>query len=109
MSDSALRFKPATDCNSELHQKIVALAQRHRCYGAAIICLKLRQADELVNHLRVERMYAQAGLLLGKHKREGIPRCPLGRATTTNSRWFMDFVFDRTAEGATHETVAGLG
>lgn len=120
MSASAYRYKPAQDHNCELRQKIVALAQRHRRYGAGMIYLKLRQAGEKVNHKRVERLYALAGLQLKKRKRKKVPqadRCPLGRPNSANQVWSMDFVFDRTAEGrsiksltvvddATHEAVA---
>lgn len=120
MSPSAYRYEPASDRNCVLKQKIIALAQRHRRYGAGMIYLKLRQAGELVNHKRVERLYAQAGLQVKKRKRKKIPlseRHPLERPTTPNQVWSMDFVFDRTAEGrsiksltvvddATHEAVA---
>ena len=120
MSGSAYRYKPAADKSCELRQKIVALAQRHRRYGAGMIYLKLRQAGEKVNHKRVERLCAQAGVQLRKRKRKKVPqadRCPLGRPCAANQVWSMDFVFDRTAEGrsiksltviddATHEAVA---
>jgi transposase InsO family protein len=120
MSPSAYRYEPASDRNCVLKEKIIALAQRHRRYGAGMIYLKLRQAGELVNHKRVERLYAQAGLQVKKRKRKKIPlseRHPLERPTTPNQVWSMDFVFDRTAEGrsiksltvvddATHEAVA---
>lgn len=120
MSASAYRYKPVADKSCELRQKIVALAQHHRRYGAGMIYLKLRQAGEKVNHKRVQRLYAQAGGQLRKRKRKKVPqadRCPLGRPSTANQVWSMDFVFDRTAEGrsikslsvvddATHEAVA---
>lgn len=57
MSASALRYQPRADRNGVLRERIVALAQRHRRYGAGMIYLKLRQAGELVNHKRVERLY----------------------------------------------------
>jgi len=41
MSASALRYTPAPDRNAELREHIVALAHRHRRYGAAMIHLKL--------------------------------------------------------------------
>lgn len=47
-SASALRYQPRPDRNQSLHERIVALAHRHRRYGAAMIYLKLRQAGELV-------------------------------------------------------------
>ena len=120
MSASALRYEPAADRNCALKDKIIALAQRHRRYGAGMIYLKLRQAGEIVNHKRVDRLYAQAGLQVKKRKRKKIPlaeRHPLERPMAANQVWSMDFVFDRTAEGrsiknltvvddATHEAVA---
>ena len=120
MSASAYRYEPAQDRNCALKDKIIALAQRHRRYGAGMIYLKLRQAGELVNHKRVDRLYTEAGLQVKKRKRKKIPladRHPLARPQTANQVWSMDFVFDRTAEGrsiknltvvddATHEAVA---
>ncbi len=120
MSPSAYRYEPAADRNCVLKEKIIALAQRHRRYGAGMIYLKLRQAGEIVNHKRVDRLYAQAGLQVKRRKRKKIPmtdRRPLERPTAANEVWSMDFVFDRTAEGrsiksltvvddATHEAVA---
>ena len=120
MSASALRYEPAADRNCALKEKIIALAQRHRRYGSGMIYLKLRQAGEIVNHKRVDRLYAEAGLQVKKRRRKKIPlshRHPLARPTGANQVWSMDFVFDRTAEGrsiksltvvddATHEAVA---
>ena len=120
ISASALRYEPAADRNCALKEKIIALAQRHRRYGSGMIYLKLRQAGEIVNHKRVDRIYAEAGLQVKKRKRKKIPlseRHPLERPTAANQVWSMDFVFDRTAEGrsiksltivddATHEAVA---
>ena len=65
MSASALRYQPRPDRNGALRDRIVALAQRHRCYGASMIYLKLRQAGELVNHKRVERLYTLQQLHAG--------------------------------------------
>ena len=120
MSSSALRYEPAPDRNQALRQQIVALAHRHRRYGAGMIYLKLRQAGVMVNHKRVERLYAEARLQVRRRKRKKVPvtdRQPLGRPQAANQIWSMDFVFDRTAEGrvikcltvvddATHEAVA---
>ena len=118
MSASAYRHEPAQDRNCALKEKIIALAQRHRRYGAGMIYLKLRQAGELVNHKRVDRLYAEAGLQVKKRKKIPLAdRHPLERPTAANQVWSMDFVFDRTAEGrsiknltvvddATHEAVA---
>ena len=120
MSASAYRYQPAPDRNQALRDKIVALAHRHRRYGAGMIYLKLRQAGQLVNHKRVDRLYAEAGLQVRRRRRKKVPvadRHPLGRPLSANEVWSMDFVFDRTADGrviksltvvddATHESVA---
>ena len=120
MSASAYRYVPAADRNQALRDQIVALAHRHRRYGAGMIYLKLRQAGQRVNHKRVERLYAEAGLQVRRRRRKKVPvadRQPLGRPQRANQVWSMDFVFDRTAEGrvikcltvvddATHEAVA---
>jgi transposase InsO family protein len=120
MSASAYRYQPAPDQNQDLRDRIVALAHRHRRYGAGMIYLKLRQAGMPVNHKRVERLYAEAGLQVRRRRRKKVPvadRQPLGRPLSANQVWSMDFVFDRTAEGrvikcltvvddATHEAVA---
>ena len=120
MSARALRYEPVSDLNCAFKEKIIALAQCHRRYGDGMIYLKLRQAGEIVNHKRIDRLYAQAGLQVKKRKRKKIPlaeRHPLERPMAANQVWSMDFVFDRTAEGrsiknltvvddATHEAVA---
>ncbi|WP_436286801.1 IS3 family transposase [Sinimarinibacterium flocculans] len=120
MSASALRYVARPDGNDELRQEIVALAQRHRRYGAEMIYLKLRQAGHLVNHKRVERLYALEKLQVRRRRRKKIQpgdRQPLIRPGAANEVWSMDFVFDRIASGralkclaivddATHEAVA---
>ena len=62
MSASALRYVPRPDQDAELRDRIVALAHRHRRYGAGMIYLKLRQEGRVVNHKRVDRLYAEARL-----------------------------------------------
>ena len=85
-----------------------------------MIYLKLRQAGQVVNHKRVERLYALEKLQVRRRRRKKIPiadRQPLIRPGAANEVWSMDFVFDRVASGrvikclvivddATHEAVA---
>ena len=120
ISASALRYRGRPDRNVELRREIVRLAHRHKRYGAGMIGLKLRQSGWRVNHKRIERLYAQAGLQVRRRKRKKVPACdrqPLLRPRQANEVWSMDFVFDRTADGrvikclavvddATHEAVA---
>ncbi len=69
MSASSQRYAPQPDGNDESRAQIV-LAQRDRRYGVAMMHLKLGQAGMLVNHKRVERLYAldQSG---GAPERQG--------------------------------------
>lgn len=120
MSASAFRYVPRPDGNSELRERIQALAQRHKRYGVGMIHLKLRQAGMIVNYKRVERLYREAKLQVQRRKRKKVSvgeRQPLLRPTAANQVWSMDFVFDRTADSrvlkcltivddATHEAVA---
>lgn len=120
MSASSLRYQPRPDRNVELRARIVALAQRHRRYGVGMIHLKLRQAGEVVNYKRVERLYGLEQLHIRRRRRKKIAaseRAPLIRPGAANEVWSMDFVFDRVASGrtvkclivvddGTHESVA---
>jgi len=120
MSASSLRYEPRPDRNVALRERIVVLAQRHRRYGVGMIYLKLRQAGELINYKRVERLYRLEKLQIRRRRRKKIPmseRQPLIRPGSANEVWSMDFVFDRIATGrtlkclaivddATHEAVA---
>ena len=102
MSASSLCYVPAPDRNVDLRARIVALAHRHRRYGAGLIYLKLRQAGERVNHKRVDRLYAEERLQIRRRRRKKVPvadRQPLVRPESLNQVWSADFVFDRTADG----------
>jgi transposase InsO family protein len=102
MSASSLRYQPAPDRNAGLRQQIVGLAHRHKRYGAGMIYLKLRQQGLIVNHKRVDRLYALEKLQLKKRRRKKVPaadRQPLVRPTAPDQVWSMDFVFDRIGDG----------
>jgi putative transposase len=102
MSAAALRYVPRPDPDPGLRDRIVALAHRHRRYGAGMIYLKLRQEGRRVNHKRVDRLYAEARLQVRRRRRKKVPvadRQPLARPQAPNEVWSADFVFDRTAEG----------
>jgi len=87
MSASSLRYRPAPDRNIALRETIGTLAHRHRRYGAGMIYLKLRQRGLIVNHKRVERLYAEANLQIRRRKRKKVPmsdRQPLERPEVAN-------------------------
>ena len=83
MSAAALRYVPRPDPDAGLRDRIVALAHRHRRYGAGMIYLKLRQEGRRVNHKRVDRLYAEARLQVKRRRRKKVPladRQPLAAA-----------------------------
>jgi transposase InsO family protein len=73
MSASALRYTPRPDQDVDLRDRIVALAHRHRRDGAGMIYLKLRQEGRVVNHKRVDRLYAEARLQVKRRRRKKVP------------------------------------
>ena len=102
MRAASLRNRPAPDRNGVLRVRSVALAHRHRRYGAGMISLKLRQEGHRVNHKRVERLYTEAELQVRRRRRKKVPvadRHSLVRPLGPNEAWSADFIFDRTAEG----------
>ena len=102
MSASAFRYVQRPDPEPTLRDRIVALAHRHRRYGAGMIYLKLRQEGRRVNHKRVDRLYAEARLQVRRRRCKKVAladRQPLARPQAPNEVWSADFVFDRTAEG----------
>ena len=94
MRAAALRYVPRPDPDPSLRDRIVALAQRHRRYGAGMIYLKLRQEGRRVNHKRVDRLYAEAQLQVRRRRRKKVP---LGRSAAP-----------RQAPGAERGVVGGL-
>ena len=67
-----------------------------------MIYLKLRQAGLVVNHKRVDRLYAPAKLQVRRRKRKKVSvskRQSLVRPHAANEVCSMDFVLDQTAEG----------
>ncbi len=73
MSAAALRYQPQPDQDGDVRDRILALAHRHRRYGAGMIYLKLRQEGRVVNHKRVERLYAEARLQVKRRRRKKVP------------------------------------
>jgi len=110
MSARSYRYAATADNNQALREQIVTLAQRHRRYGSGTIYLKLRQSGLVVNHKRVERLYAQENLQARRRKRKKVPmseRRPLGRPSAANQMWSMDFRVRSYRGGPCHQEFGG--
>ncbi len=87
MSAAALHYVPRPDPDPSLRDRIMALAHRHRRYGAGMIYLKLRQEGRVVIHKRVDRLYAEARFQVRRRRRKKVPladRQPLARPQAPN-------------------------
>ena len=86
--------------NVELRREIVRLAHRHKRYGAGMIGLKLRQSGWRINHKRIERLYAQAGLLVRRPNARKYPPvtgspCYASARRTRSGRWISCVIEQR--------------
>jgi putative transposase len=93
MSASAWRYVPRPDPDPSLRDRIVALAHRHRRYGAGMIYLKLRQEGRRGSHKRVDRLYAEVRLQVRCRRRKKVPLAhwqPLARPPAPNEVWSAD-------------------
>jgi hypothetical protein len=100
MSASALHYEPAPDSNVSLRKRILALAHRHRRYGAGMIYLELRQAGvggSITSDPPV-RLDQAAGCASAQAQEGSRVRMPAAGAPAADTVWSMNYVFDRTAE-----------
>jgi putative transposase len=97
LSRDAFRHPPqASELNQELASRITEVAHLRRRFGYRRIHDVLRPAYPDINHKRIYRLYAEAGLAVRKRrkvKRPSNERQPLLPATTINEVWSMDFLW----------------
>ena len=103
LSRDAFRHPPvASELNQELASRITEVAHLRRRFGYRRIHDVLRPAYPDINHKRIYRLYAQAGLAVRKRrkvKRPSNERQPLLPASAINEVWSMDFVSDSLTNG----------
>jgi len=99
---STMRYRPRGRDDSQLREKLKAIANKHKHYGYRRACASLRRQGETVNHKRVHRLWKQAALQRPVRRRR--PRCkPKGQvpleALYPNHVWPYDLMEDATADG----------
>lgn len=73
-----------------------------RRYGSPRMHVLIRREGKIVNHKRIERIYAEEGLQLRKRKKRrqtAALRVVIATPLKPNVRWSMDFVSDNISDG----------
>jgi len=96
------RRKPNAQ-NARLRARLRELARQRPAFGSPRLTVLVRRELGVVNHKRVERLYAEEGLQLprrAKRRRRGVMRSvPAQMPTAPGQRGSMDFVHDVLADG----------
>ena len=89
ISRSSYRYKPETEKNDKLKEKLTQLAHQKPRYGYRRLGILLRREGEVVNHKRLFRVYRAAGLSVKRRKRKRLTRVglPAFLATRPNQQW----------------------
>lgn len=98
---SSYRYRSARQGDSELREKLVALAGEKPRFGYRRLHVLLKQSGERVNHKRLWRVYREAGLCVKRKKRKRLVRAgrPATVLTGSNEEWALDFVHDVVGTG----------
>jgi putative transposase len=98
---SSYRYRSAHQGDSELREKLVALAGEKPRFGYRRLHVLLKQSGERVNHKRLWRVYREAGLCVKRKKRKRLVRAgrPATVLTRPNEEWALDFVHDGLGTG----------
>ena len=102
ISVSAYRYRPKTDNDDVLRQRLRELAGQRKRFGSPRLHIMLKRENLVVNHKRTERIYREEGLALRrKRRRKGAAgiRAVIPAAVRPNEHWSMDFVSDSIVTG----------
>ena len=98
---SSCRYQQGPDRNSELREKLVALASERPRFGYRRLGALLARHAIFVNHKRLFRVYRAAGLSVKRTRRRKLVRVgvPQPLIHKPNQEWSLDFVSDSLASG----------
>ena len=98
LSRTVVHYKTKRSDDPILVERLKALAEKRRKFGAKRLHMLLRREGFNVNLKKIKRIYREHNLLLKLRKRSKIKsqvRVPLELPTEPNQRWCMDFVSDQ--------------
>jgi putative transposase len=97
-----VRYRSRRPTDSELRERLRALAHERRRFGYRRLHVLLRREGFIVNHKRLFRLYREERLMVrrrGGRKRALGTRAPLAVAQWPNDRWSLDFAADQFIDG----------
>lgn len=102
MSWTSYAYQSRRPDDTELRQRIKAIAEEKRYFGCPRVYLRLRREGRKVNYKKVERIYGEEKLSLRRRKRKKCVsgmRLEILRPSRAGQYYAMDFVHDRLATG----------
>ena len=97
-----VRYRSRQPDDTELRQRLRALAHERRRFGYRRLHVLLRREGFTVNHKRLFRLYREERLMVrrrGSRKRAMGTRAPMLVPQLPNERWSLDFVADQFNDG----------
>jgi putative transposase len=109
ISASVCRYRPKSDRDVALRQRLRELAGQRKRFGSPRLHIMLKREGLVINHKRTERLYSEEGLTLRrKRRRKGATgsRVMMPSPQRPNQRWSMDFVTDSIVTGRRFRALA---
>ena len=105
---SSYRYRRRPDRNVELRQRLMELAGERPRFGYRRLWLFLNNERGPINRKRVQRLYREAGLKVGRRSRKRFKPRVVDKPVLTgpNQEWAMDFVHDQLATGQRIRTLS---
>ena len=102
MSRSVYRYEQSKADDTEVRNKLKAVAHKRQKYGYRMLHEMLRKKGMKVNHKKIYRLYCEEGLQLRRKKKVKKvvrERVPMPVPEAPNKQWQMDFVHDSLGSG----------
>ncbi len=101
MNRSSHRYQAKSPNNTELTERLKALAVQYPVYGYLMLHNLLKQEGLVVNKKRTYRLYIAENLQVRTKRRKKLQRQrqPMLLPSAANQRWSMDFVSDQLSDG----------
>ena len=102
MDRTSLRYQATRPADTELRERLKALAQERRRFGYRRLHVLLRREGHAVNRKGVQRLYREEKLTVrrrGGRKRAMGTRRPIEVPLQADRRWSLDFVSDQMTDG----------